>query len=427
MKKLLLFSLFLLAGPLYASRVETIKDAEGWHLLVDGSPYFVRSVSYHLDVIPQDPNAGTYQDHFTSDVNHDGTYDIYQTWVDSNTNNIRESTEPVRGDFSIMQQMGLNTIRIYHHQSDDPLMTACYPPSTNPEGDLLWNHPFNKTILRDMFNNYGIRFMMGDELGAYTTSSCAEYVAGTDYTDPVQIASMTYSVRTMVSDFKDEPGLLMYVLGNENNYSFTHTNASTHPTEYYTFIGQMVDLIHSLDPYHPVAIANGETQFLSYAKQYAPNLDIFGSNVYRNPGALTGFGTFFQDVADLWDKPVLLTEFGLAQDQFDSSGTFNQSFQAAVHKNYWCDIETHGAGRTNLSPRNAIGGSAYAWNDNWWQNGSANFFYTSNPSNEATGLISQGNGTNSPFLRQPREAWYMYESIWRKGTESCPLPGRSAE
>lgn len=422
--KWLLSALFVFL-PVVASGaiVTTEKSADGWRLLVDGKPYFVRGISYHLDTIPQDPNLGTFQDWMIQDVNDNDIYDVYETWVDSNTNNTQDAGEATVGDFSLMRQMGINTIRIYHHPSADPLMTACYDPGSG--GDLVWNHETNKQLLRDAYYTYGIMSIMGDELGAYTTASCADWEPGTDYTDPVQIASMTYSVRKMVEDFKDEPWLLMYVLGNENNYDFTHTNAYANPAAYYDFVGDMVDLIHSLDPHHPVAIANGEVQFISTAALRAPNLDIWGMNIYRNPGALTGFGTAFQDVEDVWDLPVLLTEFGIAENLF-SGATFLEDTQSAILKNYWCDIENHGAGRTTHEPKNAIGGIQYAWADNWWQNGTPTAFYTGTPNNEATGLISQGDGSDSPFMRQPRAAYYMYKRLWNTREEACPCPGRSA-
>ena len=76
------------------------------------------------------------------------------------------------------------------------------------------NHPPNKKILRELFNDFGIRVMMGDLLGAYSISSGADPTVGTDYRNPEQQANMMKSVEAMVREFKDEPYILMWALGN---------------------------------------------------------------------------------------------------------------------------------------------------------------------------------------------------------------------
>lgn len=416
-----LILLFALTSVCQASVVKTLKDAEGWHLMVDSQPYVIHGISANVDIIGEDPNVANYRDWMIVDDNHNGKIDAaYDSWVDSNTNNTQDAGEATVGDFYLLQKMGVNTIRIYHHPSDDPAVMACY---TDVEGQLIWNHALNKPLLRDLFYTYGIRVAMGDEAGSYAGSSCAAWVPGTDYTDPVQLANMERSIRAMVADSKDEPWLLMYVLGNENNYDFTHTNAWNHPTEYYTFIGNMVNIIHSLDPNHPVAISNGETQYIATAAIYAPNLDIWGMNTYRNPGSLTGFGTIWDEVAAAWDKPVILTEYGWAQDQFVGS-VFNEAQQSVILKDYWCDIENHTAGRNTNGAKNALGAFQFQFMDTWWQNGNAFALYTGTPNNEGTGIAGNGSGLHSPFERQLRLAYYTYQNLWAKHTDSCPCPGR---
>lgn len=417
MRKLLLLLLFL-AAPSHAAVVLLSSSTAGWTLYKDSAPYFVRGIVYGTDKVGQNPNTATYQDWMVMDENSNGLIDgPYEAWIDLNKNNFKDWNEATVGDFQLLKNMGVNTIRVYTHASDDPVLEACYPPLTNPGGALLFNHAPNKALLRDLYNTYGIMATAGDEAGSYAGSSCAPWVPGTDYTDPVQIASMTYSIRKMVTDFKDEPWLLMYVLGNENNYDFTHTNAYNHPTEYYTFIGQMVDLIHSLDPYHPVAISNGEMQFLAYAKLYAPHLDIWGANVYRNEGTFTGFGTLFTELSSVWDKPFIITEYGAVVPHFTSTGVLDEAYQMSILLDYTCDIARHSVG--NTAPGNAIGGFLYAWMDNWWQAGNEWVLYDGSPNNETTGINGQGNGGNSPFARIPKQAYYMLQSLWHNKCIQC--------
>lgn len=414
MKKLLAVLMLGLSVSAHAS-VVTVRHTfagSGWQMFVGTEPFIVRGISYHTDTIGQNPNIGNYQDWMIQDLNANGQPDgPKDSWVDANNNNVKDSTETVVGDWQLLKDMGANTIRIYHHPSDDPELAVCYS-SSNVQGQMIWNHPFNKALMNDLFTNYGIRVAMGDEVGAYAGSSCAPWDPGTDYTDPIQLYNMRASVIRMVNEFKDEPWLLMYVLGNENNYPFTHTNAATHPVEYYHFIGQLVDMIHKMDPYHPVAIANGETQFAAYIRDNAPNVDIIGVNAYRAPGAYIGFGNMFAELAQYFDKPVMLTEFGLTEPHY-ISGVFDEPYQAAVLQNYWCDIQNHSAGQK--FPGNAIGGIIYSWLDSWWQNGNENALYAGSPNNETTGLIGQGSGVNSPYQRNPKKAYYMFRNIWRKG------------
>jgi beta-glucuronidase len=71
---------------------------------------------------------------------------------------------------------------------------------------------------------------------------------------------MLDSVRKMVTEFKDEPFLLMWLLGNENVYGVA-CNADKKPASFFKFANEAARLIKSLDPDHPVAIASGDVSF----------------------------------------------------------------------------------------------------------------------------------------------------------------------
>jgi len=216
----------------------------------------------------------------------------------------------------------------------------------------------------------------------------------------------------MVREFKDEPFVLLWILGNENNYqSLTHTNASDFPEVYADFVNEAARLIHKLDPHHPVCLSNGETAGLAAIARRAPAVDIVGLNVYREGG----FGELWKEVAQSWSKPVLLTEYGQAHPSF-RNGDFDEEAQARAHRVSWLDIQGHAAGGS--APGNALGGFAFEWTDEWWFYGSAST-HDLNPANdgwniEYMGLTSQGDGTASPFLRQLRRVYYTYQSLWRQ-------------
>jgi hypothetical protein len=412
-KSRLVLALLMAAPALFAAQVKVVKTSGGWELRVDGKPYIVRGVAYMADKVGEDPNIGNYRDWMDVDDDHDGRIDApYQSWVDKNRNNRRDPDEPVVGDFQLLADMGVNTIRVYHHPSANPQVQRLYPDGG--EGALIYNHAPNKALLRDLFNRYGIRVAMGDELGAYAVGSGATWAVGTDYTNPEQLENMRTSVKDMVAEFKDEPFLLVWVLGNENNYRFTHTNANVHTREYAMFVNEIARLIHRLDPNHPVALSNGETQQMRTYAKYAPDIDIFGINAYRRPG----FGYMWRDVAADYKKPVLLTEFGVSIPKI-VDGKFDENYQAAELRQNWCDIENHAAGKE--APGNSLGGFVYAWLDNWWQDGNphALFMQPGRWNHEAVGISSQGNGRHSPLERQLRQAYAMFQGLWKTQTDSC--------
>jgi hypothetical protein len=412
---LLLSFLFLgSAGLAGAAEVKVHKTSSGWQLIVDGQPYIVRGVAYTPTPVGEEPSQGNWQDWMIRDEDGDGKIDApYQSWVDKNHNHKRDANEPVVGDFKLLQEMGCNTIRVYHHATTDPEVQAVH--AQVPANALRYNHPPNKALLRDLFQTYGIRVAMGDFLGAYTVGSGADWNQGTDYRDPEQKQRMMKSVEAMVRDFKDEPYILMWILGNENNYRpQTHTNAGTYAREYAQFVNQVAKRIHQLDPHHPVVLSNGETQSLRMYAKEAPSVDVFGVNAYRTPG----FGTLWKEVAGEYDRPVLLTEYGQLKPRV-VNGALDETSQEQVHQAAWCDIQKHVSG--GLSPANALGGFAFEWVDQWWYDGQPSDHNEGRNgyNNEWHGMTGQGDGATSPLQRELRKTYFLYQKLWKGSPNSC--------
>ena len=305
--------------------------------------------------------------------------------------------------------MGGNTIRLYLTPPDN-----VYDSATQ----------FNKPLLRRLYKEYGIRIVMGDYLGAYTIGSGARWQVGTDYRDPAQRKQMKDLLRKLVLDHKDEPYVLMWLLGNENNISAgagevnaTRTLASRYPESYAKFLNECALMIHQLDPDHPVAVGNADLFLIdSYAK-HAKELDIMGINAYRGS---FGFGSLWKDVKRLFDRPVLITEYGC--DAWDSNhNRQDEKGQADYHKGNWEDIRTNLAGS---GAGNALGGIIFQYMDEWWKNhnGQPDVHDKSSDcrlpfpdgwsSEEWLGLVSQGDGKHSPLMRQLRPAYLYYEQVW---------------
>ncbi len=387
-------------------------ENQHWQLLKNGKPMVVRGVTYHPTAVGKNLDDAEANSWMSADENQTGKADTpFESWVDGNRNNRRDGGEAIKGDFQLIREMGANTIRIYRYSRK---------LEYNPK-------EFDKEVLRSMVKNYGIHAIMGDFLGAYTVGSGAEWEEGTDYTDPVQLQRMKDLVHDYVNDHKAEPYVLMWVLGNENlmpsdygGVNATRTKASQQVEAYLTFVNEIAEMIHQIDPDHPVAVGNLGLNNLEDHAQFAPAVDIYGGNAYKGT---QGFGDLFKQVKEIYDRPVLLTEYGC--DAFDSrTGKEDEAMQAAYHQGNWTDIQLNVAGGPEEG--NAIGGVVFEFLDEWWKsrdgawdlhddtNDSAMAFPDGWSSEEWLGLVSQGDGSKSPLLRRPRKAYYLYrDQLWK--------------
>jgi beta-glucuronidase len=375
-------------------KVDIVKyENSHWQLRVEGRPYIIKGIAYSMSKIGQSPDEGTMDDWMRMDYNKNGKIDgPYDSWVDKNWNNIQDSDEKPAGDFQLLKEMGCNTIRLYHYAS-------------------------NKEILRDLYKRYGIMVIMGDLLGAYTVGSGASWYEGTDYSNPEHRKNMMESVRKMVEEFKDEPYVLFWMLGNENNYGVAN-NAKKNPRGYYSFVNEVALMIKSIDRDHPVAVSSGDLLFLDIFSKLCPDVDIYGSNAYRGK---YGFGkSFWENAKDTCDRPVIITEYGCPAYMGGKSKEEAEDSQSEYLKNSWEDIIYNSAGYAGAG--NAIGGILFEWIDEWWK-AYEPFVHDSKRNwsgpfpdgwnyEEWLGVCSQGDGKSSPFLRQLRKSYFTYKEMW---------------
>ena len=381
-----------------------------WELLVDGKPFTVKGVTYMIATVGESAHAKNLRGWmFLDDDNNSKNDSMFDSWIDKNGNNRRDSNEPAVGDAELLKRMGANTLRIYHH--------------VDKEG---WYDPgeYDKELMRKLNRDYGIFFILGDFLGAYTVGSGADWKLGTDYTDADQRERMKRSVRDMVQDHKDEPYVLMWLLGNENQHPHSKTNAHEHPEDYARFLNEVAEMIHAMDPDHPVAVCNLNTQGLKELGRYAPAVDIYGANVYSGAYSM---GSLWQLVWHHFDRPVLFTEMGA--DAYATDDGPDEDAQADYFRQNWEDIELNKAG--NRGEGNAIGGVVFEWMDEWWKGtqrdgwgnpkvhdadcDNPNAPYDDGCANEEWfGIFGQGDGSESPFLRQPRKIYDTIQQEWTK-------------
>ncbi len=402
-------------------KVKAVKYDDGtWELLVDDKPYFIKGVIFTPVKIGETPAEATMRDWMYYDDNHDGKNDTaFETWLDVNNNDKKDPSEEKEGDFSLLKKMGCNTIRLYHVASDNPILKGIY--TAEPGTALQYNHAENKAVLRSLYKDYGIMVIMSNFLGSWTIGSGATWDEGTDYANPAHRENIKKSVKAMILDNKEEPYVLMWLLGNENNIAdWSRCNAKEKPKEYATLIGELADMIHELDPEHPVAVCDGDNQntLQEYAK-YAQGIDIVAYNAYRGK---FGFGNLWKSVKRVLDRPVFISEFGMFA--YNKNTGEDQDTQEEYLKGCWKDIVNNSA--QNYAPDkktsgNSLGGVIFDWLDRWYMDGSpsqhgfgANYspFSSDNLRHEEWfGVMSMGNGKDW-LKRQKRKAYDYFKDVW---------------
>jgi hypothetical protein len=381
---------------------ELVRFTNGhWQFRMKGKLFVVKGMGYGVTKVGQGPGEKKYDTWMKMDYDKNGKIDgPYDSWVDSNKNGKKDKDEPVIGDWQLLKDMGCNAIRLYHHTE-------------------------NKEILRDLCKNYGIYVLMGDFLGVYACGSGATWEAGTDYGDPAQRKTMLESVKNMVLDNKDEPYVLMWVLGNENNYGVA-CNYHKDPERYFKFVNEAAKLIKELDPTRPVALSSGDIGDIKIFAKNCPDVDIYGVNSYRGE---KGFGDLWETVMAKSGRPCIVLEYGCPA--YHSKGLeAGEKEQAKYILSNWRDIVNNMAGR---GEGNALGGVVFEWNDEWWKCGDdvrngikysaekhdmakvgAGPFPDGWGYSEWFGITGQGDGKKSPYLRELRKAYFALKEEWNK-------------
>ncbi|MBK7831893.1 MAG: glycosidase [Gemmatimonadetes bacterium] len=304
-----------------AQRVQVVSDAAGSRLQVDGRDFMVLGMNW---------------DYFPIGTNY-----AYNFWG--------QPDDFIKGaldrEMSLLKSMGVNAIRQY----------AGVPPK--------W--------VRYIYEQYGIFTVLNHSMGRYGVTVNGAYQANTDYSDPKARATIIAEVNALVDQFKGTPGVLMWLLGNENNYGLVWKSAETEELPVgerdaakarylYSLFGETIRAIKARDPERPVAMANGDLQYLDIIADEVKGLDVFGSNVYRGKS----FGDAFQRVKDKLGVPVMFTEFGA--DAYNAREMReDQLTQASYLLAQWEEIYRQSAGKGGVG--NAIGGFTFQWSDGWWK------------------------------------------------------------
>ncbi|WP_298421935.1 glycoside hydrolase family 2 TIM barrel-domain containing protein [uncultured Kordia sp.] len=225
-----------------------------------------------------------------------------------------------------------------------------------------------------IYENYGIYTMLNITFGAYGLTINGAWTPQTDYADPATRKILMQEAIDMANAYKDTPGLLLYMIGNENNYHLSWTGAETEaiPIEgvdsnkiksaralYKAFNDATLE-IKKLDTSHPVAICNGDLLYIDLVKEECKDIDIYGTNMYRG----ISFGDAFQKVKDDLNMPILFAEFGA--DAFNARDNKEDQYSQAYYMTgNWKEIYANAAGLGKTG--NSLGGFTFQFSDGWWK------------------------------------------------------------
>ncbi len=305
-------------------KISVKKSDQGLKLEVKGNDFFINGMNW---------------DYFPIGTNF--TYSLWQQPDDV----IKSALD---NEMSLLRNMGVNTIRQY---TGVPARWIKY-----------------------IYENYGIYTMLNHSFGRYGLTVKGKWEANTDYSNPAVRELLLKEVKDMVNQYKGTPGLLLFLLGNENNYGLFWRGAETEnipmkdrkstiaANHMYKLFNEATVAMKSIDQSHPVAICNGDLLFLDIIAKECTDVDILGVNIYRG----LSFGDAYERVKNEYGKPVLLTEFG--SDAYNTmTNSEDQESQAKYLVSNWKEIYANAAGMGKAG--NSIGGFTFQFSDGWWKTG----------------------------------------------------------
>lgn len=302
------------------NEVVVFHDDRGWKLQVDGKDFMVFGMNWGYIPIGQNYS--------------------YSLWDQSDA----FIMQVLDNEMALMRDMGINAIRLF---SDIPPRWVEY-----------------------IYEKYGIMSAVNHLMGRYGFEVNGIFVPNTDYGDAATRRAILDDLRATVERYRDTRGVLIYLLGNENNYGLAWTGfeiqdlpegASDPRAEHlYSLMGEAATLVKNLDDKRPVALANGDIQYLDVIARTCKDIDAMGGNVYRGISS----GDLFERVRQELGVPFIYTEFGA--DAYDARLEKEDDVsQAGYLLGQWREIyeQSHGKGKAGTS----IGGFIFQWSDGWWK------------------------------------------------------------
>ena len=384
---ILFLSFSVVANAQTPDNVTTYSDENGWKLKVNGEDFFVKGMVWGYCPVGENYSYNLWgqSDEFIKKVLHQ--------------------------EFTLLQEAGVNTIRLF----------GIVPPR--------W--------ITYIYEKYGVMTIVNHLMGRYGYNVGGVWIPNTNYQDELTRETLINDFVAMVEEFKDVKGVVMFALGNENNYglhwsSFEIENlpkGEQHKGKakyLYTMYNEAIAAAKKVNTNHPYSIVNGDIQYLDLIVEHCKEVDILGVNCYR--------GKSFTDLWERVDKeaniPVMFTEFG--SDAFNAMTLQEEHLgQAEIVKANWEEIYNKAYG--NGEEGNAIGGCQFQWRDEWWKykqtenldihdktaswsNGAGHFDYAqgfNNMNEEWFGVCAMGEpNEDGIYATHPRMAYDILKEMW---------------
>lgn len=287
-------------------------------------------------------------------------------------------------DFPLLREMNANTIR-------------------------TWGEVMNKSWLDDLYNNgkNPIYVVMGFWI------NCGE-----NYGDPAIRQKYIDAFRTYVTKYKDNPAVLMWGLGNENNYGFC--SSEVYLPHFYSLANELAKVAYEIEGenYHPIGIISGDLGYIGFKEFNADDasldyIDYWGNNVY--PGKT--FSDWFDRYSSLSGKPLFISEYGI-----DALNDTDKKEYEEVHSEWvvrqWREIDEADV---------TIGSTLMEYSDEWWKAG--NYWshdYRGYPTSrhpdgygneEWWGVVRVKDNGSALDIVEPRKVYYDLKLEWGKGLE----------
>jgi len=244
--------------------------------------------------------------------------------------------------------------------------------------------------------------------------------------------------KAYVAAYKDHPAVLMWSIGNENNYwqsssswdpTMTHEELMRH---WYSLVNEMAWAAYEVEgaDYHPVTHPNGGVTIIQ-GEWGAPGpigdplyntddasmtyLDVWGANIYT----AWNFDGSLPEYGDLSRKPFWISEYGFPGD--------NERFQAAGADIMWDEILTF----SSICSGSAI----MAYSDEWWKYCDSSWdeaariahlskhdFWLGTYNEEYWGVVSiEDTGPATPDKVHPKLVYYTLQEKWAPANEKRNL------
>lgn len=266
-------------------------------------------------------------------------------------------------DLALMQEMGVNTIRVYE--------------------------PIAEEAVLDAIAEAGLRVIVGF---GYNQGGVYDLVSGS-YLDYVR-------------KFRTHPAILFWELGNEYNYHPEWFGGSM--DKWHETLRAAAAALHAVDPEHPVATAHGEVPTAELLESLA-DIDIWGLNVYRWDESHKAMADF----AALSDKPMYFSELGadsyMTQAKLGYAPGHNPRAQA--------DATQKILERVLTDSTRAAGVAVFSFTDGWWKAGSPASQDVGGWAPGSSGVPYDGTANEEywglvDIHRQPKAAYTVVQSLY---------------